>query len=131
MSGEELRSKGQGLSGADRFDQMDSPESPNKSLKLDHSSDITARSNTAASNLSPATASLSEKRNDVIDLEATQRVGRSRKRYRRDLIIRIVSATYGPSYGRRLLNGRFVHAEADRVPYTRDILPILRQLFQR
>lgn len=42
--------------------------------------------------------------------------------------IRLVSATYGPCDGRRLINGEWSNTEAVRIPYTRDVLPFLKTL---
>ena len=52
------------------------------------------------------------------------------KRYDNDTaIVRIISATYGPSHGRRLAHGEVVPpSESARIPYTRDVLPFVRAL---
>lgn len=42
--------------------------------------------------------------------------------------IKLVSATYGPCDGRRLINGERCSTEAARIPNTRDVLPFLRAL---
>ena len=44
--------------------------------------------------------------------------------------LHILSATYGPAEGRRLLDGKLVdyNKKETHVPYTRDVLPFLRAL---
>ena len=44
--------------------------------------------------------------------------------------LHIISATYGPAEGRRLLDGKLVdyNVKETYVPYTRDVLPFLREL---
>ena len=45
-----------------------------------------------------------------------------------EIIIKIVSAEYGPCEGIRLLNGELVNDESVRIPVTRDVAPFLRAL---
>ena len=49
-----------------------------------------------------------------------------------DLInFKILSATYGPREGRRLLNGESSTVKQNRIPYERDVLPFLMSLLSR
>ena len=43
-------------------------------------------------------------------------------------VIRILSATYGPSDKRMLINGETVSSDFSRTPYTRDVLPFMKSL---
>ena len=58
--------------------------------------------------------------------------GRRNRRQRRRGVgaIRIVSATYGPSDGRRLLDGTVTSSREARDPHTRDVLPVMRALLE-
>lgn len=120
---------GQGVPSSDQLDLASEHTGENRKEGA-ISSDSTGSNSLAENNLEDA--SLSEKcmADGECDSGAMHSDGRRRKRYRRDTIIRIMSASYGPSDGRRLLNGEFVHTEAKRVPYTRDVLPILRALLE-
>ena len=52
----------------------------------------------------------------------------SRKRSARATVLKIVSATYGPSEGRRLLTGELSNDLAGCLPFTRDVAPFLKAL---
>ena len=43
-------------------------------------------------------------------------------------MIRIMSATYGPSKNRKFINGQYSNSDESCVPYTRDVLPFIRAL---
>jgi hypothetical protein len=45
-----------------------------------------------------------------------------------ELIVKIVSASYGPCEGRRMLTGELSNDETASIPYTRDVAPFLRAL---
>mmetsp|Transcript_11245 Transcript_11245/g.16182 ORF Transcript_11245/g.16182 Transcript_11245/m.16182 type:complete len:482 (-) Transcript_11245:2216-3661(-) len=46
--------------------------------------------------------------------------------YEHSNVVKILSATYGPSYGRRLMHGEVVPEDASmRIPYSRDVLPMV------
>ncbi len=52
----------------------------------------------------------------------------SRKRLAAETVLKIVSATYGPSEGHRLLTGELTSDEANSIPFTRDVAPFLKAL---
>jgi hypothetical protein len=52
----------------------------------------------------------------------------SRKRPAPMTVIKIISATYGPSEGHRLLTGALCNDEAICIPFTRDVTPFLNAL---
>ena len=52
----------------------------------------------------------------------------SRKRLPSETVLKIVSATYGPSEGHRLSTGELSSDEATRIPFTRDVAPFLKAL---
>lgn len=52
----------------------------------------------------------------------------SRKRPPSETVLKIVSATYGPSEGRRLLTGELSNDIAACIPFTRDVAPFLKAL---
>lgn len=52
----------------------------------------------------------------------------SRKRLASETVLKIVSATYGPSEGHRLSTGELSSDEANCIPFTRDVAPFLKAL---
>jgi hypothetical protein len=60
--------------------------------------------------------------------ESTKRVAVARHNYNAELIVKIVSALFGPCEGRRLLTGELSSDEASSIPHTRDVAPFLRAL---
>jgi hypothetical protein len=48
--------------------------------------------------------------------------------YNAELIVKIVSASFGPCEGRRLLTGELSSDETSSIPHTRDVAPFLRAL---
>jgi len=69
----------------------------------------------------------SECRSSFASLETVETDAHNRVRHPK-LIVKIVSASYGPCEGRRLLTGELSTDEAVRIPYTRDVTPFLRAL---
>lgn len=59
--------------------------------------------------------------------ESTKRVARHHN-YNAELIVKIVSASFGPCEGRRLLTGEISSDETSSIPHTRDVTPFLRAL---
>jgi hypothetical protein len=51
-----------------------------------------------------------------------------RTRHNAKLIVKIVSASFGPCEGRRLLTGELSSDETSSIPHTRDVTPFLRAL---
>jgi hypothetical protein len=58
--------------------------------------------------------------------ESTKQV--ARHNYNAELIVKIVSASFGPCEGRRLLTGELSSDETSSIPHTRDVAPFLRAL---
>lgn len=58
--------------------------------------------------------------------ESTKRV--ARHNHNAELIVKIVSASFGPCEGRRLLTGELSSDDASSIPHTRDVAPFLRAL---
>jgi hypothetical protein len=58
--------------------------------------------------------------------ESTKR--EARHNHNAELIVKIVSASFGPCEGRRLLTGELSSDETSSIPHTRDVAPFLRAL---